>query len=348
MADDGSIFDDPAPAPASTPAPIDSPLIRLSPSAAKSFMSCEFQYLGKYILKIREPKNSNLFFGDVIDATANYNYGHKAISEKDLPKDDLKDFFRSKFDVEKESCTDWAEDSDPAQLKEVGTAAVDVLYQEVMTHVRPEEVQPRLEMEFENSPLKLVGYPDFIERPAAPGQVGVIGDNKTSKRAHPDTFIKQAMQPVVYSVMKDGVSDVKREVRFDVLVRTKKPKVQQLKDVITREYREATLKVIANILAKINLSKQAKNFLPTAYFRGGWECGYCSIADLCRKTWGLPIPESRLKKILTDEETKKEATAGQASVLEKIQVMYQENESIAETTLKTHVNVDALKRRIIV
>jgi len=39
-----------------------------------------------------------------------------------------------------------------------------------------------------------------------------------------------------------------------------------------------------------------KNFPPDAFFRQGWECGYCAVAKLCRQTWGLDIPESKLSK----------------------------------------------------
>ncbi len=273
-----------------------------SATSLRRAMSCQFQFYAVDILKYREPSNSNLMFGIVMDETLNYNYGEKITSGKDLPKSHLQDFFRTHFDAQKEKVELW-EDEDPVKLKEAGTEGVGLFHQDVIGTVMPARIQPKLSMTFANTNLILSGRPDVDEA------TGGIIDNKTAKASKPDTFINQSPQPPIYSILLDFEKSQKQaqttelivhqkiqEVRFDILVKTKKPKIQQLKVAITPEDRKAALGVIANTVKMIKSLKDSDNFPPTAFFRGGWECGYCPVAKLCRETWGLNIPESKLSK----------------------------------------------------
>jgi hypothetical protein len=199
------------------------------------------------------------------------------------------------------------EDQDPDNLKEVGTKGLDIFYDEVVSEVHPAKVQPKLRMTFEDSNVILSGRPDVLEKS------NQIIDNKTAKASKPETYIKQAIQPPIYSILTNPEEKKPQEVRFDVLVKTKKPKVQPLKTVVTQEKRDATLKVVANTVDAIRMMKAKKNFPPDAFFRQGWECGYCPVANLCRKTWGLDIPESKLHKNVAAKppEPKKPAKPGE-------------------------------------
>lgn len=260
----------------------------MSSSSLSDWESCPKKYYFNYVLKLKRPSNHALFFGRKFDETLNYNYGNKRITDKDLPKDDLKDYFRAGFDAEKDQVDSW-EDHSPADLKEIGTKGVDAFAEEVTPAVHPEEVQPKFQMTFSESNVILTGIPDFIEKS------GTIGDNKTSGRAYDENKILQAHQPVIYSLSKDWNSDKPREVRYDVLVKTKKPKVQQLKLEVTKEYRDAELQYLASAIDSIRNMMASKNFPPTAFHRGGWDCGYCSHVETCRKVTGLPIPQSKSK-----------------------------------------------------
>lgn len=172
-------------------------------------------------------------------------------------------------------------------------------------------------MTFKQSNVILTGIPDFVEKS------GTIGDNKTSGRSYDENKIIQAHQPVIYSLSKDWDNDKPREVRYDILVKTKKPKVQQQKILITKEYRDAELQYLANAVDSIRTMLQSKNFPPTAFHRGGWECGYCAYSDTCRKVTGLPIPHPKTK---TDPLPKK-----LADINEKLlQVAVQEEKKAGE------------------
>lgn len=282
-------------------------------------------------------------YGFVHDDAVNFDYGHKRTAGKDLPKSDVQDYFRSSFDAAKDKVLDW-DGEDPADIKETGTKGINIFYDEVMQAVQPAEVQPKLEMSFKDSGLKLVGRPDFFETS------GTIGDNKTSRAKKQDEFISQAVQPVYYSVLKDGLSDVHREVRYDILVRTKVPKVQQMKVVIDQAYREASLRVLSSFVQKVNTQLSAKNFPPTAFFRKSWECGYCPVKDLCRKVWGLPVGESKLEVILKDSKVAKEASAGNDDIIQKLKKVKEQNEAITEQVISESKSIDLnfIKRNLIV
>lgn len=266
-------------------------ILRLSPSALTIFAKCPFQFYALYILRIRQPLNHALFFGNIFDDTMNYNYKDKITSEKDLPRDVVTDFFVTKFDSEKQRVGSW-EDKKPKDLREVGAKGVSAFMEEVTPDVHPVEVQTRLSMTFQENNLVLVGYPDFIERG------GVIGDNKTAGKSKRQEEIDRAYQPLIYSLFKDQTSEAPREVRYDVLVKTKKPKIQQIRTTVTGEDRRNGLKYISNTVALINSMKQTQNFPPMGY-RGPatWVCSYCAAADLCRKTWGTKV-ESRIPDVV--------------------------------------------------
>jgi hypothetical protein len=280
----GTIFD-------SVPDVAESDIIYTSASQLGSYLRCSFQFYGIHILKYRDPVNSNLHFGSTFDETLNYNYGEKKTSEKDLPKNVLQDYFRTIFDAQKDKVLEW--DGNPADLKEMGTKGVALFYDEVMPSVQPAEVQPKLSLTFKNENVILRGRPDVVEVPSKGDQ---IIDNKTSTREQKDPYIRQSLQPVLYSIMTGDGSTKDREVRLDILVKTKVPKYMPLKMLVTEGHRQAALKTIKNTLDLIELQKKAKNFPPTAFFRGGWECSYCGVRELCKSVWGLDVPESAIAK----------------------------------------------------
>lgn len=284
-------------------------------------------------------------YGRVHDDAVNFDYGHKKMSGKNLPKNDVQDYFRTSFDANKDSVLDW-EAEDPVGLKEVGTNGIGLFYSEIMGAVQPSEVQPKLEMTFKDSDLTLVGRPDFFETS------GTIGDNKTSKASKPETFIAQSAQPVFYSILKDGLSDTKREVRYDILVHTKtgKVSVQQMKIVVDKSYREFALRSLSALTSMVEMQLEAKNFRPTAYMRKDWACGYCGVKDLCRKVWGTPVGESKIEAILSNKDAAKAASGGNDAVIQKIKKIKEINETITEQVISEVKSIDLsyIKRNILV
>lgn len=281
----------------------------------------------------------------------NWDYTQKKVTEKNRPKGDVQDYFRSSWDAKKDEVLDW-EGENPKELKELGTKGVDIFYDDVMKSVQPAEVQPHLELTFRGVAFRLTGRPDFIER------VGTIGDNKTSSAKKPDSFIAQGAQPVLYSAMLDGIEGKPREVRYDILVKGKastaakaKPWVQQMKIVVTPDYRASAIKMVGSFVKSINTSLAAKNFPPMAYLRKDWACDYCGCKDLCRKVWGTPVGDSRIEVILkSSKDEQKAASAGDPAVIEKLKKIKEANEEITQKVIDEtkHDEPEEPKRGIII
>lgn len=275
-------------------------LLWISSTGINKYWWCQFQFYVLYILKYREPTNNNLFFGTVWDETLNYNYSEKVTSDKDLPKNVLQDYFRTQFDAKKDQVDDWGSE-DPKNLKEIGTTGVDVFYKDVIPEVRPKIVQPQLSMTFKDKSVILNGKPDLIER------AGFVLDNKTASKnkvggGKEAQYIRQSIQAPLYSLLDSFDNETgqlrkePQEVRFDMLVKSKKPEVVQPKMVVTAADREATLRLVMQTVEAIRTNLREKNFLPTArYEQGGWKCAYCPVQTVCKETFKFSwMPESKV------------------------------------------------------
>lgn len=316
-------------------------IFHLSPSSVSTYARCRFQYFVLKVLGYREPSGSDLVYGFAHDDAVNWDYGHKKTSSTNRPKDDVKDYFRSSWEAKKDEVLDWEEEN-PSIIKEQGTKGVDIFYDEVMKVVVPVEVQLNLELPFKGTKFKLVGRPDFLEK------IGAIGDNKTSRDRKPDEFISQGTQPVLYSLMLDGVDGKPREVRYDILVRGRaktaeraKPYVQQLKMVIDPSYRAGALKSVSSYVTDINNSLATKNFPANAYFSAhAWACKRCGCKDLCRKVWGLPVGLSKVEVILKgSKDEQMAASAGDPAVIEKLKKMQADNEALYDKAAEVKRNI---------
>jgi hypothetical protein len=281
----GTIFDSVSDGPA------ESDIIYTSASQLSMHLRCSFQWFAVHVLGYKDPVNSNMHFGLTFDETLNYNYGEKKTSEKDLPKNVLQDYFRTIFDAQKDKVKEW--DGNPDELKEMGTKGIGLFYEQVMPGVQPAEVQPKLSLTFKNDNVVLRGRPDVVEVPSKGDQ---IIDNKTSTREQKDPYIRQSLQPVLYSIMTGDGSTKDREVRFDILVKTKVPKYMPLKMLVTESDRQGALKLVKNELDLIEIQKKAKNFPATGFYGHPWACGYCGVRDLCKSIWKFNLPESAIAK----------------------------------------------------
>lgn len=271
--------------------------LRLSPSQIGAYVRCKFQFYAQYILKWRrDPMNHNLYFGLKFDDSLNANYANQLNTGKNLPKDDIKDYFSDIWGKEEETVEEW-EGNCPKTLREIGIRGIDAFYDDVIPTVQVEMVQPKLDMKFDESDVILVGRPDLVEKS---NKDLVIVDNKTTaKTSVPQSYADMSPQASLYPLFLAGMRGGKlidQEFRFDILMKKKKPSVVQLKTIKTAKDQEVTLKMISNVVSSIHQMHRDKNFPPDAFWRGhfgDWSCSYCSCAELCRETWGLNIPESK-------------------------------------------------------
>jgi len=104
----------------------------------------------------------------------------------------------------------------------------------------------------------------------------IIIDRKTTKRSMPEDNVATDLQLTCYSLAYRHALGLKEKaLRFDVMVRTKTPKVQQL----TTQRTQADLGRFLKILAIVFKAIKTGIFYPNEnYF-----CGICGYKELCKR-----------------------------------------------------------------
>jgi hypothetical protein len=175
-------------------------------------------------------------------------------------------------------------DETPDQVKDEGVRGIEAFYWEVCPIVFPEQVQLRREIEFENSPIKFAGVIDTLEK------IGVISDTKTTGKSWSIGDEYKKLQPPAYSLLLDRNNDRDRDFRFDILVRTRKPKIQQVRLTITPFERQTFLRYLSTLINRIQNTIKTGDFLPR---RDHFLCSkkYCGYWEICQKVWGFRIKD---------------------------------------------------------
>ncbi len=131
-------------------------------------------------------------------------------------------------------------------------------------------VEKGFELCFENVEYTLKGKLDLVDNQ------DIIIDHKTTKRSMQENGINSDLQLTCYSLAyRHALGLQEKALRFDVMVRTKKPKIQQITTQRTQEDINRFLKILAYISSAI----KSGIFYPNEnYF-----CSVCGYRDLCRR-----------------------------------------------------------------
>jgi hypothetical protein len=268
----------------------DKTMTQISVSKIQEFLKCPFSFYGKYILKIPQKRKLSVVLGAIFDETINENYSAKLFSDKDLPSKEVVEIFASKFENEIQTIEIWDDEeieNNPSIIKDIMTSGVELFHKEVCHFVNPESVQPFLKMSFKNSPITIFGKPDVIEI-----EDRSIRDNKTSGRAWQENKANQMLQPLAYDLFKYGIGkNIRSEFFYDILIKTKKPKIQQIKVIIDDEKRKNFLRFMHSIVKQIDNSLAEDNFPPSAYYRADPLCSqkYCPVWKGCENRYHIKI-----------------------------------------------------------
>lgn len=258
-------------------------LRKLSVTQIEMFLRCEFSWFCRYVRGLKIPPGSALTFGGAFDDGISANYEYKIKKEKDMPLKEVQEVFASSFE-ERAKETDWIRGENPGQIKDEGIQGIDVFHKEICPTVKPEAVQMDKWMEFENSEIGFQGKIDVIETDKT------ISDTKTTGRIWSPGDELKKKQPVAYSLLLDRDSQHQRLFRYDILVRTKKPKTQRVPLIVGPEERNGFLILLASIIKRIETSIKDGIFLPRQdhFLCNRRHCGY---ANLCEKTFKWKIKD---------------------------------------------------------
>jgi len=126
----------------------------------------------------------------------------------------------------------------------------------------------------ESLPVPIVGVFDLVEEDES-GTI-IITDWKTSSKAYTSTDVDGSFQLTVYSMaaQMNGFGDRQVLCRFDVLIKTKKPKFEQYYTTRSNGEQRRACKKIQEIWKAISKGV----FIPN---ETSWKCKWCSYKRYC-------------------------------------------------------------------
>lgn len=257
--------------------------MRLDPSKINSFLFCGHAYYLGQIEKIRGLPGPPRLRGSGVHKGAEVNYRQKIQSHTDLPvvlvQDAARDYIR---DHAKDGLA--AEEGDGRGLDaRVGelvdkTVNLSALYhREIAATTQPILVEEKIELQI-SADIQLVCILDVQN------DRGVCSDIKTAGRAKPqyeaDRSLQLTLQHTAATLLarKRG-TPISEEVRLDVLVDTKVPKIQQLYSKRNAGDIQAMVEITNTVASAIS----AGVFLPAAP-TSQWRCDprFCEFFSQCR------------------------------------------------------------------
>jgi putative RecB family exonuclease len=259
----------------------------ISNSQIFTYQTCSLKYFYQYVKKIpTETIDVALPFGSAIHSALDLYYrSYKNRSE--IPSlDDITNCFIDYLNIDFDSeCTtafsEKMEDSESAI--EMGRALLKTFYEDVdlkdfeVVDVEMPLTAPLLE-NGQPTDFKLVGIIDLLLRDKNNGDLLLV-DNKTAARSMAQSNADDNNQMTAYSYLLESneiiPSKATVQCRFDVFLKLKKPKFQQVFTLRDTSDRRRFGKLANAVLSAID----AKIFIPHT----SWMCGGCQYADICEE-----------------------------------------------------------------
>lgn len=240
----------------------------LSVTQIKMYLRCPLQYKFRYLDGLKIPPVSAITLGRSIHSALEINYTQKIKTKQDLPVAQVTDIFSGFWEQNIEE-TLFAEDEKPGKIKDEGIGLITAYQGQISPTIQPKVVEKDFELSFQNVDYTLKGKLDLVD------SQDIIIDHKTTKRNMSEKDAATDLQLTCYSLAYRHALGLKEKaLRFDVMVRTKNPKIQQITTQRTQEDINRFLKIMAYV-AK---ATQAGIFYPNEnYF-----CGVCGYRGLCK------------------------------------------------------------------
>ena len=143
-------------------------------------------------------------------------------------------------------------------------------HETVSPTIQPVHVEREFNLDLENSDYTLKGFIDLVDRNS------FIIDHKTAKKSWSEDQATKDLQLTAYSLAYRTLEGKEEKgLRFDVMVRTKEPKIQQLYTTRNQKDIDRFIKTLAYVYKAI----ETGIFYPNE----NWMCPSCGYGALCRK-----------------------------------------------------------------
>ncbi len=240
----------------------------LSVSRIKMFLRCPLQYKFRYIDGLIIPPTGSLTLGKSIHSALEANYSQKIESKQDLPAEKVLDLFSDRWEKEAAE-TIFGEDEKAGVVKDTGVKMVALYHDQISPTIQPRLVEHEFNLSFENVSYTLKGVIDLVT------VAGEILDHKTSKRSMVPEDVRSDLQLSCYALAYRTLFGVPEQgLRFDVMVKTKEPKLQQIPTIRTQEDIQRFLKIMGFVSKAI----QSGTLYPC---ENKQTCSWCGYRGLC-------------------------------------------------------------------
>jgi putative RecB family exonuclease len=259
--------------------------LHFSYSQLSIFLICPMKYAHQYVWGTPpETKPVALPFGKAIHKAAEAYYRTLKDTGEIITVDQVIATFETVFDNDIKSTEvelTLKEDETLGTLREQGIQLLKLFHKET----RPQKIAG-VEVPFSVSipdilngggdlPIKLVGYFDLVERDEQ--GTYLVGELKTSAQRFSSLRLEYDLQATTYSYamtrMKVATLENSCLVRYDVLLKTKKPAFEHYFVTRTDDDHKRLIHLINYVLRAIELR--------VFYRNTGWQCGDCQFKKAC-------------------------------------------------------------------
>jgi len=241
----------------------------LSVTQIRMYLRCPLQYFFRYVCDLKIPPTGGLTLGRTVHETLKDNYRQKITSHQDLSLSNVTDIFSSHWEREAQE-TLFSDGENPGKMKDEGVQLLTAYQEKVAPKVQPVEVEREFLFETGATELPLKGYIDLIDDQRC------IIDHKTSKTSFlPDAASKDIQLTAYAMAYRFLHGQDENGVRLDVMVRTKQPRIQQLRSTRT----QADIERFLRLAEKLEQGIKSGIFFPN----DNYMCGICGYGEMCEK-----------------------------------------------------------------
>ena len=234
----------------------------LSATQISMFLRCPRQFYFRYIEGQKIPPTGAMMQSKVWHKTVEQNYRQKVDSERDLPLNDMREFYAAEYEQTlKAEEIAFESDEDPGRLKDEGVAITTIHHKLIAPKVRPLLVEEKFTISLgDDFPYDLVGVWDLVDKD------GVIADNKAYGKTPNQADVDKDIQLGIYSLgYRVSRGRIEKGLRLDAVIKTLQPKPVQIHTTRTNDDSRFILDLIEQV-AKV---MQSGVFYPNP---NGWHC----------------------------------------------------------------------------
>jgi putative RecB family exonuclease len=248
----------------------------LSVSSINDYVECGLLYKFSRVDQIPvEQKSHHLFFGSAIHKALEFWYQAKQNGHTKPVA-----FLHEVFSQEWLSCCEnqsilFYDGETVDSCLQKGKDLLTVYHEQIpKDHFKVLATEHEFSFQIPGVDVPMIGVMDLIQQDEA-GNL-IITDFKTAGRSYSKDEIDKNLQLTVYSLAakQNGFADQEILLRFDCLIKTKKPKFEQYYTIRTDEDHHRAIKKIQEVWQGI----QKKVFVPND---NSWRCNHCSYKNHC-------------------------------------------------------------------